>query len=161
MNPGGVTRCHRLPHYADPRFGDVPLRLLYFLRRDAGSPQTLTSLASKDANRLQISAFSSRAIWYGSMLGVPANAAQLKIAYSGLNSASCTQTISIYNWTTARWVTLDTRTVGTTEIDVTGLVPPGSQSDYIKAGTGEVRVQIQSTFSGAFTTSGDLLALSY
>ena len=123
------------------------------------------NLAARDGSYFQLASQGKKqnwsTEWYGSMFGIPTNASQLQIAYSGLNSRSCSQTVSIWKWSKSKWITVDTRTVDTTEVDLTGLIPSGSASQYINSGTGEVRIDIQTACTAAFTTSGDLLSVNY
>ncbi len=103
------------------------------------------------------------ASWYAAFVSVPNEALGLRIGVKGKNSRNSTETISIYNWTTASWTPLDSRAVGTTELLRTGLAPGTPLSDYVSgsAGLGEVRIQVRSTANANFTTSTDLLTLSY
>jgi hypothetical protein len=121
-----------------------------------------TSLASRDGSYLQVRSTTrnSTTEWFGSMF-VPANASRLNVFYSGLNSASCSEAINVWKWATSRWITLDSRTVATTEVDIGGLIPPGRPAQYINSGNGEVRVEIRTTCLSPFTTSGDWLYLTY
>jgi hypothetical protein len=60
-------------------------------------------------------------------------------------------------------VTLDSRSLGTTEVQIDRF-PSGALADYVSGTTGDgtlyVRVRCTSS-SGAFTTSGDLLRITY
>ena len=99
--------------------------------------------------------------WYGAFNGVPAAPASLQITYRGKNSTLCTQKVSIWNWATSSWVKLDKRSVGTAEVGVGGLSPPGSAAAYVGPG-GQVQVQLKTTnATTAFTSSSDLLQLMY
>jgi serine protease AprX len=100
--------------------------------------------------------------WYGL---VPAtNSLQsLKVTYRGKASYTCTQVMYIYNWTTGAWVQLDSRSVGTSEVQV-DRTPTGPLADYVSGATGEgdVAVRIRCTRSSySFYTSGDLLRITY
>jgi subtilisin len=101
--------------------------------------------------------------WYGHVAGVSNAAKTLFVRYRGRASATCSQTISVYRWTTSTWVQLDARSVGTTEIQVDKPVT-GALADYVSgtSGDGEVRVRLRCTASGhAFFTSADLLRVTH
>ena len=133
------------------------------------------TLRSGDASRLvsdnddyyQVSSTTSgtrTSDWYGRVTGVSNSLRSLKLTYKGKNSASCSQRVYAYNWTTAAWVQLDSRTVGTSEVGVT-LSPAGTLADYVSgaSGDGEVRVRVRCTRGDgvAFYASGDLMRVVY
>lgn len=128
---------------------------------------TAASLASDDDSFYEVNSnLSSKRTtsWRASFLSVPNGLTDLRITYTGMNSRACTQTIAAWRWTTHKWVVLDSRTVGTTEVVVTDLVPPGSPGDFVSgtSGNGELRMRVLCwTRSGAFFASGDLLRLVY
>jgi serine protease AprX len=102
--------------------------------------------------------------WYGSFPGVSNGLTSLKITYKGKNSATCTQTVSAWRWTTSSWVQLDSRSVGTGEVAIADLTPSGTLADYVSGttGDGEVRVRVRCTRSFfSFYASGDLLQIVY
>ena len=98
--------------------------------------------------------------WYGSFSGVPTDALSLAVSYRGSNSRSCSQVVRIFDWVSASWATLDARSVGTTEVQVSGLSPTGVASRYV-APSGEVRVAVSCRTTKSFTANGDLLQLTY
>ena len=100
---------------------------------------------------------------YAAFTGVPNSLANLKISFKGKNSASCTQSASVWRWTTSSWVQLDSRTVGTTEVAISNLAPGGTLADYVSgtSGNGELRVRVQCTRSTSFYASWDLMSVSY
>jgi subtilisin len=99
--------------------------------------------------------------WQGRFASVPRTLSNLRVSYKGLNSRTCAQTVSIYRWSDATWVTLDSRSVGTTQVGLSGLIPPGSAPSYVSGG-GEIAVRIAcSTTSGSFISYGNLLRISY
>jgi hypothetical protein len=101
--------------------------------------------------------------WYGSFAGVSKALRSLKLTYRGKNSATCTQTLALWRWTTSSWVTLDSRSVGSTEVQVEG-TPTESLANYVNgsAGDGELRARVRCTRSSSgFYSSGDLLRLDY
>jgi arylsulfatase A-like enzyme len=101
--------------------------------------------------------------WYGTFTGISNGATSLAATYKGKSSATCTQAIAMWRWTDSTWVQLDSRSVGTTEIQVSNLTPPGTLADFVSGttGDGEVRVRIScSTGTATFSLSGDLLRLT-
>jgi hypothetical protein len=127
---------------------------------------TVASLNADDGNVLVVRATKTNprvATWYGTFSGVSNGVSSLTSTYRGLSSATCTQVISIFRWTDSSWVQLDSRSVGTTEIEVAGLSPSGSLADFVSgtSGNGDVRIRVScSTASTAFNLSGDLLKLT-
>lgn len=123
-----------------------------------------SSLAADDSLFYVVasSGTSPSAAFYGTVSGVNNDLASLSWAYAGKNSASATQVLSLWNWTTSRWVTVDTRTVGTTVLTERGDAA-GTMADYVSGttGTGSIRFQVRSTRSSSFTTSGGRMALQY
>jgi hypothetical protein len=102
--------------------------------------------------------------WYGNITDVPNNLTNLRVTYSGKNSISVTQTILIWNWSSSAWVTLDQRTVGTTEVLINDLNVTGTLANYVSgsSGTGSVRVRVRTTHGSTnFYTSADELHIEY
>jgi hypothetical protein len=101
--------------------------------------------------------------WYGSFSSVPNSLANLRVSYRGRNSASCTQAVHIWRWTTNTWVQLDSRSVGTTEVGLANIAPAGAAADYVSGttGSGELRVRLRCTRSANFSANGDLLRIAY
>jgi hypothetical protein len=103
------------------------------------------------------------ATWYGTFNGIDNTLSSLAATYKGKSSLTCTQLVSIFRWTDSTWVQLDSTSVGTTEVEVSGLTPSGTLADFVSgtSGTGEVRIRVScSTASSAFTLSGDLMKLT-
>lgn len=103
--------------------------------------------------------------WYGRFLGVPAALRDLSVTYKGKNSASCTQTLAVWDWTansgSGTWVTLDSRSVGTTEVGITK-APTGTLARFVGGPAGdELRVRVRCTRGSNFYSSGDLLEVGY
>jgi hypothetical protein len=72
--------------------------------------------------------------------------------------------VLLYNWSTSAWVQLSSNAVGTGELLRANLTPStGTASDYVSgaSGTGQVRVRVRCTATANFTTSGDLMSISY
>ncbi len=101
--------------------------------------------------------------WYGTFSGVSNSLRSLNVTYKGKQSRTCSQTVSLWRGTTNSWVALDSRSVGTTEVQV-DRVPGGTLADYVSGTTGDgtlyVRVRCTSSV-GRFTTNGDLMRIVY
>jgi hypothetical protein len=97
--------------------------------------------------------------WYARFTGIARDLRSLRVTYRGRSSASCSQTVSVWRWSTGSWVALDSRTLGSTEVLVDRSVS-GTLTDYVST-AGEVRLRVRCT-SGtqAFTAGGDLLRLT-
>ena len=124
------------------------------------------SLAADDNNYYLVNSTTTgtrTTSWYGVISNVPNSLTALSATYRGANSATCTQTVGIWRWTTSAWVTLATRSSGTTEFTHAGLVPTGALADYVSGttGNGEVRVRVRCTRTGNFTSRGELLFVDY
>jgi hypothetical protein len=128
------------------------------------SSGSATSLASNDEAFLKVASTTASpytAAWSASFAGIPSSATSLSVTYSGKNSISCSETTSIWSFKGSKWVALDTRSVGTTE--VTRVLPvSGVAADYISAAEGEVRVMVGCTSSsGKIAAQADLVRVSY
>lgn len=101
--------------------------------------------------------------WYGRFSTVPSALESLRVTYKGSNSASCSQTVSFWRFTTQSWVQVKSQSVGTTQVEIRDLAPSGSLSDYVNSiAGGEVRVRIRcSRSSGNFYSNGNLMRLVY
>jgi hypothetical protein len=94
--------------------------------------------------------------WYGRFTGVARDLRSLRVLYKGRNSVTCSQTVSVWRWTTSSWIQLDARSVGTTEVLVDRYAS-GALTDYVST-AGEVRVRVRCTSSSAsFYSGGDQL----
>jgi subtilisin len=124
----------------------------------------VSSLAADDGYYFQANStttYTRATSWQGRFASVPRTLSNLKVSYKGLNSRACAQAVSIYRWSDATWVTLDSRSVGTTQVGLSGLVPPGTSASYV-SGSGEIAVRVAcSTTSGSFVSYGNLLRISY
>jgi uncharacterized repeat protein (TIGR01451 family) len=124
------------------------------------------SLAADDDNFLVVGSTTKgtrTATWYGTFTGVSNATSSLAATYKGKSTLTCTQVISMWRWTDSTWVQLDSRSVGTTEVQVSSLTPPGSLADFVSGttGTGDVRLRVScSTTAGTFSLSGDLMRLN-
>ena len=129
---------------------------------------TAANLAADDNSYYEVNSTTSgtrTTAWYGSFTGVTNSLSNLRVGYTGKNSRTCTQTISLWRWSSSSWVELSSRSVGTTEVAIANLAPSGTQANYVSGSTGdgEVRVRVRCRASGStpFFSSGDLLQISY
>jgi serine protease AprX len=126
----------------------------------------LADLEANDSDYFRIYSSSTNpttSSWYASFTGVTNGLLDLAITYEGKSSKSCQQTVSVWNWATAAWEKLDSRSVLGSRT-LTGLRPSGALSSYVSGdtGDGEVRVQARcARTSGTFTHSTDVLRISY
>jgi hypothetical protein len=127
---------------------------------------TVQSLATDDNNYYLVNSTTTgtrTTDWYGALTGVPNSLKSLAVTYKGANSRTCSQTVSVWRWTTSTWVVLVTQDVGTTEVLHAALVPSGILADYVSgtSGPGEVRVRVRCTTTLSFVSRGDLLFADY
>jgi hypothetical protein len=124
---------------------------------------TAASLNADDNSYFEVNSTTSgtrTTAWYGRFDSVPAGATGLTVSYVGKNSRSCTQTLAAWRWSDSTWQQFSSRAVGTTEVSLADLAPPGASSDYIGPG-GELRVRVRCTTNANFFASGDLLKIAY
>ncbi len=101
------------------------------------------------------------ASWYGTFAAVPRTLSNLRVTYKGKDSRSCSQTVAIYRYADGKWLTLDSRSVGTSEVLIPNLAPSGAPSDYLSS-SGNLHVRVRcATSSGTFFASGNLLQIAY
>ncbi|HEX2089536.1 MAG TPA: S8 family serine peptidase [Actinomycetota bacterium] len=126
---------------------------------------TYANLGADDNVYFQVTSTSSgtrTTSWYGTIKGVTNSLRTLSVTYKGKNSATCSQTIYVYNWSNSSWVTVDSRSVGTTEVLVEKS-PSGTLASYVSgsSGDGDVRVRVRCTKSSGFYTSADLVTITF
>ena len=126
---------------------------------------TFANLRADDNVYFQVTSTSSgtrTSSWYGTFTGVANDLRSLVVTYKGKNSRACSQTVQVYNWSRGSWVLLDSRSVGTTEVQVQKS-PSGTLADYVSgpSGTGDLRVRVRCTRSSGFYASADLLTISF
>ena len=95
--------------------------------------------------------------WYASVTiaDAPASVTKLTTTYDGKYSRNGrTQTLYLYNWSTASWTQVDSRSVGQNDVTITNIQT--SPANFISA-TGEIRVRVLGSGGGSksFTGSGD------
>jgi subtilisin len=128
------------------------------------SSGTVSSLAADDSAFYRVNSTNSstkQTAWYGTFTGVPSSLRDLKVTYKGANSRTCTQVVEAYRFSDARWVAIDQRSVGTTQVLIANVAVPGTLSSYVGS-SGELHVRVRcATTSGSFTASGNLLRIAY
>ncbi len=96
--------------------------------------------------------------WYGSVTvsQAPASITSLTVTYDGKYSrTNRTQILYLYNWVSASWTQIDSRTVGTTDVTISNTQT--SPANFI-SGSGEIRLRVNaSTGNKNFTCSGDYM----
>jgi hypothetical protein len=121
---------------------------------------SVAQLAADDGAYYQVrstrSGRSRVASWYGTFANVPAAPGNLKVSLRSKASKRTKQTISIWQWSSGTWTQLDSRRIGASETLVE-LAPSGG---YVSS-AGELRIRVRSKARAGFSTSTDLLALSY
>ena len=140
----------------------------YVTAVETGSPRSgnHSRLAADDNSYYEVNSTTSgtrTASWYAGVSGVTNSLTSLRIAYKGKSSLTCSQTVSLWRWTTNSWVQLDARSVGATEVLVDKAVS-GTLADYVSgtSGDGYMWVRVRCTHpSAAFYSSGDLLRVTY
>ena len=106
------------------------------------------------------SQFGSATDWYGTLSGLPASPASLQIGWVGKASITCSATTYAWRWSTNSWVTVNSRSLGTSEVSVSA-TPSGALSSYVSGGTMRVRIRCSLFQLGSFTNSTDLLRVTY
>ena len=126
-----------------------------------------TRLATNDDLYFAVNSTTSgtrAADWYGRVRGVANAVTGLRVVYSGKASATCDQSIYVYNWATGVWARIDARSVAATEVEVSAAVG-GTLADYVSgaSGDGDVAVRVRCTRSDgvSFFTSSDLLHVAF
>jgi hypothetical protein len=141
----------------------VALRTGKRIRGNAGS------LAADDDSVLRVDSertgkHARTTSWIGRFNGVPNDLRDLRVNYVGSNSRACSQVVAIRNWTTVKWIRLDSRQVGSTDVAITGLIPPGPEADFVSntSGLGDVHIRVRcERRDGNFVARGNLLRLDY
>lgn len=97
--------------------------------------------------------------WYASVTisEAPAAVSRLITTYNGDYSRNnTTQTLYLYNWSTAIWTQIDSRTVGQTDVTITN--EQAAPVNFI-SGTGEIRLRVRGSRSSSqsFVSRGDFV----
>jgi uncharacterized protein YkwD/chitodextrinase len=72
---------------------------------------------------------------------LPTTPARLSVTYAGSVTASCTQTLSIWDWTTSTWQVLDARPASSVPRSL-AVTLTGSLARFVSQSTGEARVRV-------------------
>jgi len=119
-----------------------------------------TNLATNNASYYVVNSTTSgtrKTDWYGSVTvsEAPSSITKLTVTYDGKNSRNVTQTLHLYNWPSAAWTQIDSRTVGNSDVTITNVQT--SPANYVSA-TGEIRLRVLGTGTNKnFTCSGDYM----
>jgi uncharacterized repeat protein (TIGR01451 family) len=123
-----------------------------------------SNLGADDNSYFEVNSSSGVTYWYGRFYNVPNALQSLQITAIAMASASCSQSLRLWNWTSGYWVSLDTRTVGSAEVPVAATVS-GTLANYVSgsSGNGDVAVALRCsrTDYASFFTSTDLLKIVY
>ena len=160
---GGMATLMRL----DPLGGCTAVPTATKIQLGSLRSGTFAALAADDAQTYQVNSTTTparRTDWYATLSGLPAGLLNPKITYRGGNSQTCTQTISVWRWTTNTWIQLDSLSVGTAQQTRPNLVPPGNPANYVGTGSfkGQMRVRVACIGPASnFFSTGNLLKLVY
>ncbi len=122
---------------------------------------SFSNLSSNNASYYQVNSTTAGTPrvtdWYASVtIGeAPASVSKLITTYDGKYSRNnTTQTLYLFNWSTATWTQIDSRTVGQNDVTVTNTQT--APASFISA-TGEVRLRVRGsrTSSQSFFCQGD------
>jgi uncharacterized protein YkwD/chitodextrinase len=100
-----------------------------------------TNLRAQDGVTYNVA--SQAVAWWGSFT-LPTAPASLSVTYAGSVTASCTQTLSLWDWTTSTWQLLDSRAASSLPRTVT-VTATGSLGRFVSQSTGEARVRVACT----------------
>jgi hypothetical protein len=78
-----------------------------------------------------------------------------------MNSVACSQSLSVWEWTTSTWQPIGTtQSVGTPDVLIADVAAPGNVGTGANAG--QVRVRVACTGpTAAFVSSGNLMKIVY
>ena len=124
------------------------------------SSGSVSNLAANDASYLVINAAKQGknylVDWYSAVTiaEAPGSVTKLTLTFDGKLSASLTQVLYVYNWSTSTWTQIDSRTVGTTDTTVSWNTT--SPANYI-SGTGVIRLRQYVTRTSTYSSSTDFV----
>ena len=98
--------------------------------------------------------------WWGTF-ALPTSPASLSVTYAGSVTASCTQALSLWDWTTGTWQVLDSRAASSMTRRITVTVT-GALGRFVSQSTGEARVHVGCTRADgtSFTVRADQLTVA-
>jgi hypothetical protein len=124
----------------------------------------VSRLAADDDSFFEVNSASGTTFWYGNFAGISNRLTNLRVHYSGKNSLTSSQRIRLWNYRTGKWNTVDTRSVGPSEVSLTAL-PGGTLADYVSGsrGDGDLRVGVRTRRSDStrYFSSADALSVVY
>jgi uncharacterized protein YkwD/chitodextrinase len=100
-----------------------------------------TNLRAQDGSTFNVAG--TGPAWWGSFT-LPTAPAGLSVTYAGSVTASCTQTLSLWDWTTGSWQQIDSRAASSLTRSLTVTVT-GSLGRFVSQSTGEARVRVACT----------------
>jgi len=119
------------------------------------------NLAANDNSLFQApSGLSNRTAWYATFTSLPAAPTSLKVTYDGRSPRTCTQQVAIFDWADNAWRTLDSRSVGASDVLIANLAPAAPLSQYVSQGQARVQVTCQAS-AGFYTSAGDRLTVDF
>lgn len=126
---------------------------------DSLNSGSFSNLATNNASYYQVNSTTSAprtSDWYASVTisQSPASVSKLTTTYDGNNSRSVTQTLFLFNWSTATWTQIDSRAVGATDVTITNVqIAP---ANFISP-TGEIRLRVLGSLTNnkSFISRGD------
>jgi hypothetical protein len=102
---------------------------------------------------------------YGRVGGVSNSLTRLTVTFRGSHSAACTQAIYLWNWSSGYWVRYSSTTAGGPTETEASFTVTGALASHVSGSTGDgdvaVRVHCTRTDSVGFTTSGDLMRVTF
>ena len=123
---------------------------------------SFTNLATNNESYYQVNSTTSAprvTDWYASVTisEAPGSVSQLIMTYNGdYTKGNTTQTLFLFNWSTATWTQIDSRVVGETDVTIT--TTHNTPANFISP-TGEVRFRVRGTRSSnqSFIGRGDFV----
>lgn len=125
------------------------------------SSGTFSNLATNNASYYQVNSTTTApraSDWYASVTITqsPGSVTKLTTTYDGNNSRSVTQALFLFDWSTATWVQIDSRAVGTTDVTITTVQT--TPANFISP-TGEIRLRVRGSLTNnkSFISRGDFV----
>lgn len=123
------------------------------------SSGNFSNLATNNSSYYAVNATSSSpraSDWYASVTisQSPASVSKLTTTYDGQYTRNVTQTLYLYNWSTATWTQIDSRSVGQSDVTVTSVQT--SPANFVSP-TGQIRLRVRGSVNNnqSFTCRGD------
>jgi subtilisin len=163
LNPLSVPFSWSFTTKATPAYAVSPSSIV--LQAGSLASGEPASLAADDNVVYSVNSTSSTtrtSQWVATFSNVPNELASLKTTFRGSTSYSCSHTLAIWKWTTSSWVSLDTRSLGTTETAIER-GPAATLADYVSntVGPGQIQVRARCTAARPFVTRTDQLGVTY